>query len=473
MKSGNKHNRNLLIATYIFLAVFVGLIAYLIYFTVHDADGVINNTYNKRQDILSEKVVKGSILSSDGEILAQTVTDEEGNETRYYPYANVFSHVIGYLNNGGYGLENNACYYMLSSNENPFEKIVKDLKDEKLSGDNVVTTLNAQLQQIAYNALGSNRGAVIVTEPSTGKILAMVSKPDFNPNTLADNWDAITAEGGDSVLVNRATQGLYPPGSTFKIVTLLEYIRENPLTYKSYSYDCTGAFDLDGTIINCVQNTAHGTEDTALSFAYSCNSSFINMGLTLDIESYKKTAEELLFNSELPLDMEYNRSSFSLTEDSSLWEKAVTSFGQGNTLITPMHLALIGSAIANGGVLMKPLLMDHIENVNSTTVKKFRSSVYGKMMSEDEAEILRENLENVINTSFGWLFGDCEYTVAGKSGTAQYGTLGYEHSLFVSFSPAQNPEICVTVVVEGGEQRTCSAAEIARVIYDYYYTNMR
>lgn len=135
-----------------------------------------------------------------------------------------------------------------------------------------------------------------------------------------------------------------------------------------------------------------------------------------------------------------------------------------------MHLAMIGNAIGNDGVLMKPYLTDRVESVNGVVIKRFKPEEYGSLMSEEEAAILRDAMTGVAQVSFEWLFGGQEYTVACKSGTAQYGTQGYEHSLFVSFSPADSPEISVTVLIEGGPQRDTSAAEAAKLIYDYYYS---
>ncbi len=463
-------NRSIVVTSYVFLAVFAGLIAYMVYFNIVRADDVINNSYNKRQGILEQKITRGQILTADGNVIATTTKDPGGNDVRYYPYNNLFAHAAGYINNGGYGIESRDCYYMLTSNQNPFEQIVNDITGEKSMGDSLVTTLDSGLQQAAYDALGNNRGAVIVTELSTGKILAMVSKPDFNPNTLAANWAEITAENADSVLVNRASQGLYPPGSTFKLVTALAYIRQNADSFNEYEYDCDSLYDLDGHKISCAFGTAHGVLDLRQSIVNSCNTSFINMGLGLDIDGYRDTAQSLLFNGKLPLDMEYNESSFALDGESSEWEIAQTSFGQGRTLITPMHLAMIGNAIGNDGVLMKPYLTDRVESVNGVVIKRFKPEEYGSLMSEEEAAILRDAMTGVAQVSFEWLFGGQEYTVACKSGTAQYGTQGYEHSLFVSFSPADSPEISVTVLIEGSPQRDTSAAEAAKLIYDYYYS---
>lgn len=466
-----KNNKSIIVSTLIFVITFIAMAGYLIYFNLTQAESIINNSYNKRQGVLSRRTIRGSILSDDKTKLAVTNVDDDGNETRYYPYSGLFSHTIGYLNNGGYGLESLYGYYMLHSNQNFFEQIGNDLSGNRNTGDNVVTTLNVGLQKACYDALGSNRGAVIVMEPSTGKILAMVSKPDFDPNTLAANWSQITGEGSDSVLVNRATQGLYPPGSTFKLITMLEYLREHKNDYGQYHYICDGTYELGNNTINCVRTTAHGDVDLFSSLAVSCNCSFINIGLSLDLDRYKKTAEKMLFNKELPTNLEYNKSRFVLNGESSEWDIAQTSFGQGKTVITPFHLALITCTIANNGTLMEPYLVSSVESTNGMTVKKFKEEKYDTLITEKEASLLKKGMEQVVKDSFSWLFGGVEYTLAAKSGSAQYGTEGYEHSLYASFSPADNPEIAVVAVMEGGPQRNTTAAEVTKQIYDYYYSN--
>ena len=466
-----KNNKSIIVSTLIFVITFIAMAGYLIYFNLTQAESIINNSYNKRQGVLLRRTIRGSILSDDKTKLAVTNVDGDGNETRYYPYSGLFSHTIGYLNNGGYGLESLYGYYMLHSNQNFFEQIGNDLSGNRNTGDNVVTTLNVGLQKACYDALGSNRGAVIVMEPSTGKILAMVSKPDFDPNTLAANWSQITGEGSDSVLVNRATQGLYPPGSTFKLITMLEYLREHKNDYGQYHYICDGTYELGNNTINCVRTTAHGDVDLFSSLAVSCNCSFINIGLSLDLDRYKKTAEKMLFNKELPTNLEYNKSRFVLNGESSEWDIAQTSFGQGKTVITPFHLALITCTIANNGTLMEPYLVSSVESTNGMTVKKFKEEKYDTLITEKEASLLKKGMEQVVKDSFSWLFGGVEYTLAAKSGSAQYGTEGYEHSLYASFSPADNPEIAVVAVVEGGPQRNTTAAEVTKQIYDYYYSN--
>ena len=464
-----KSDKNILYVTIFFLLVFIGLIGYLIYFNVTQAENIINNPYNKRQEILANKTIRGSILASDGTVLATTITDADGNETRYYPKANLLAHVIGYTDRGGSGLENQLAYYLLTSDSNLFIQIRNDISGKKNNGNNAITTLDAGLSQIAYEAMDGNKGSVVIMEPDSGRILTIISSPDFNPNTINDEWDSIVGSQADSPLLNRATQGVYPPGSTFKIITLLEYIRENPENYMDYRYVCDGEFELGSEIMACSGHKAHGEVDLIQSLALSCNGSFINMGLSLDITKFEKTAQKMLFDSSLPLSMEYNKSRFELNGESHKWEIAQTSFGQGKTLVTPVHLALITSAIANDGVLMKPYLVDRIESIDGKITKKFTGSECNALMTKEESDFIKKAMEAVVDESFDWVFENCEYDVAAKSGTAQFGTQGYEHSLFMSYSPVDSPEIVVVVVLEGGENLNTHAGLVAKKIYDYYY----
>ena len=254
-------NKETNIISFIFVGLFMILTGYLIYFNAFIGPEVINNAYNKRIDNLSTKVVRGEILSADGNVLASTTTDADGNENRVYPYGSVFSHVVGLESHGKSGIEKLSNFFLLSSKSNVIEQIANDVSSTKAVGDNVVTTLNVTLQQATSKALGDNKGAVVVMEPSTGKILAMVSKPDYDPNeadAMMSEW--ITYDSADSVLLNRATQGLYPPGSTFKILTTIEYLRENP-NYNNFSYNCSGSTTTKGaSTIHCFNETAHGSE---------------------------------------------------------------------------------------------------------------------------------------------------------------------------------------------------------------------
>lgn len=452
--------------------VFVAMITYVIYFMEVQAETVIANSRNIRQDNFADDVEKGDIITSDGVVIATSNTDEEGNTTRSYPYGNTFAHVTGYDKYGKSGLELEGNFYMLRSHINIFEKVIKGLSEEKNRGDNVVTTIDYDLQTAAYNAMGYCEGAVIAIEPSSGKIRVMLSKPDYNPEEIDYIWNYLQSEEGASstILLNRATQGLYAPGSTFKVMTLLEYIRENPTSYQNYSYECYGNEIFTGVDIHCNDDTYHYTETLEESLAYSCNVSFANIGVNLDYGKFRESMDGMLFNNKLPYDGDYSISSFDIDANSRTDELPQTAIGQGNTEITPLHNAMIMSAIANGGVLMKPYLIERIENDDGGKVKKFKSKSYGELLTANEAAILTDYMQSVCDygTAGSYFYGSA-YDVAGKTGTAEYDNEGNCNSWFVGFSNPENPDLVVCVIVEDYNTYGVSGTWVAKQVFDAYY----
>ena len=446
---------------------------YLVYFTVARAGTFVNSPYNQRQDAFAQRVVRGDITDRNGSVLATTETAEDGTETRVYPYGSLFSHVVGYSDQelGKTGLESVENFELLTSNAFFLEKIRNEFNGSKNMGDTVVTTLDADLQQAAYDALGDNKGAVIVMEADTGKILSMVSKPDYDPNTVAENWEFLNTDEENSPLLNRATGGSYAPGSVFKIVTALAYMRQHP-DYPSYTYDCAGYIAVDDVRINCFAQTVHGHEDLRSSFANSCNASFANIGLNLDIAEYRETAEDLLFNQSLPGVLDYTKSSFALKEDSGTAEIMMTAMGQGNTTVSPYHMALITQAVANGGTLMEPYLVDHVTNYTGTEVRKNVPKSYARLMTSDEAAQLKDYMTAVVNEGTGSVLAGRSYSAAGKTGTAEYSMVDGEktHSWFTGFTNVDNPELVITVITEGSDGSAGGkAVSIAGTVLDAYY----
>ncbi|WP_394522307.1 peptidoglycan D,D-transpeptidase FtsI family protein [Lacrimispora sp. JR3] len=469
--SNPKANHHMLILTYGVVLLFVGLAAYYCYFLFVKSDTVINNSYNARLDNFADRVVRGEIQSSDGRVLARTDVDGEGKETRVYPFDSLFAHAVGYSTNGKTGLEAISNFYLLTSHVNIIEQIVNEMSSIKNQGDNVVSTLDVDIQKAAYDALGKRNGAVVVLEPDTGKILAMVSKPDYNPNTLLADWNRLVAEENTSgQLLNRATQGLYPPGSTFKLVTALEYMRENPANYRDYTFDCNGIYKNGAYTIKCYHETAHGHQNLQQAFANSCNGAFANLGLSLDLNGLKKTADQLLFNSDLALPVAYNRSSYSMEAGADTWQVLQTSIGQGQTQITPIHNAMMTAAIANGGTLMKPYLIDHVENAGGDVIKKFMPQSYGSLMTAEESAALTEFMKSVVTDGTGSALRTDAYTVAGKTGSAEFETGKETHAWFIGFAPAEQPRVVVSVIVEEGGSGGKAAAPIARKLFDLYFS---
>ncbi len=469
-RSKKKKNKQIMAVTWSFTFLFLGMIGYITYYAMTHQQELINNSYNGRQQILLAQNRRGTIYSADGNILAKSVENEDGEEVREYPYGNLFSHVVGYSVNGRMGVEAQANYYLINSNAPLSEKASLDIAGEKYPGDDVYTTLDVDLQQVASTALGVYRGAIIVTEPSTGKILAMVSKPDFDPGTVEKDWDELREDSEKGILLNRATQGLYPPGSTFKIITALEYIRENPETYSNYGYNCTGSITRGEDRIQCYHGTVHGQVGFTRSFAKSCNTSFANIGLSLDRSAFENTLSELLFNSDLPLSTNFSRSRIDVNDDTTDSDMMQISIGQGTTAMTPMHLNMITCAIANQGTLMKPYVVEHVENSAGNTIKAFEPAAYRKIITEEEASILVNLMADVVDEGTASRLKGLSYTAAGKTGSAEYGTVkGDSHAWFTGFAPVGEPKVCVTIIIEGAGAGGDYAVPIAKRIFDAYF----
>ena len=472
-KKKKSKNREFAVITYTFLTMFLCLMGYFVYFQFEESEQFINNPYNKRQELFAQSVIRGEIYSADGMTLAETITDEFGNETRSYPYGRIFSHVVGYTGHGKSGIESIANFSLLRSNISYMEKATSELQGEKNPGDSVTTTLNYDLQLRAFDALSSYDGAVVVMEPETGKILAMVSKPDFDPNTIAEDWESLVSEENeDSALLNRATQGLYPPGSTFKIFTTLEYLHENP-DYANYSYTCNGEYTLNNKTIHCHGNKKHGTEDLKTAFANSCNSAYASLGTELDLDSFSSLCNQMLFNQALPTTLEASKSSYVLAKGDSASSVMETSIGQGKTLVTPFHMALVTSAIANDGVLMQPYVIDHVSDEEGNMVEQYEPEEYGALISAEDAVVLQEYMGYVVEAGTAKRLKNDSYEVAGKTGSAEFSSSSdASHSWFVGYAHQEGKaDIAIAVIVEDSGIGSEYAVPIAQEIFDAYYNN--
>ena len=464
-------NKEIRRVSYAMLLLLFLVIAYFVYFDAALGRGVVNNVHNSRLSKIAESVSRGEILSADGEVLAYTDTDDEGNSVRVYPYGRTFAHVIGTSQVNKSGVELSEDYDLVTSTILPIEKIMNDLRGEKDPGNLVRTTLNAQLQETAWYALGDRYGVAIAMEPSTGKILAMVSLPDYDPNTLPDEYQDILEDEESKVLLNQSTQGLFTPGSIFKIVTTLAYIRSGGRT-ADYSYYCDGSISLltdegDSSSIRCYDGEVHGDVDLEASFAESCNASYANLGLNTGVSNLRKTAQDLLFNQKIPSAFSTSTSSFKLDNNASEWMIGATSIGQGNTTITPMHAAILASAIANDGVFMKPYVIDSVENDEGEVLRRSTPEVGGTLLSGSEAELMQSYMQSVVTEGTGYNLAWKDYSCAGKTGTAEVAGRG-NNAWFIGYAPADDPRIAVCVLVEDAGTASSDTVPIAGEIFDAY-----
>ncbi|MDE6530714.1 MAG: FtsW/RodA/SpoVE family cell cycle protein [Lachnospiraceae bacterium] len=467
-----KRKRGIFLLGTIYIVLFLLMCGNLVYFTIAEREEVINFSYNhKRQELLAEENCRGTIYAADGTVLAETLELEDGTQQRSYPYGDLYAHVIGYVPNGGAGVEQAANMMLLNSSITLPELLANQWEGRKNPGDSVYTSLDPELQQIAYDSLGIYHGAVIVTEAKTGRILAMVSKPDYDPNEIEIIWEDLISDEESSVLVNRVTQGLYPPGSTFKIFTALEYMRQNPDAYTQYHFVCNGYFRYGEETINCFHRTLHGDVDFMSSFARSCNSSFANIGVGLDRGRFADTLLSLLFNSKLPVNMVYNPSHISMRDDMSDGEIMQTAIGQSETLITPLHLNMVTQAIANHGVMMTPYVIDHVSSADGNIVRQYEPVAIGSVMTEEETDYLTRMMIEVVEHGTATKLSGYGFTAAGKTGSAEYldNKDGRSHAWFTGFAPAEDPEIVVTVILEAAGTGGDYSAPIARRIFSRYF----
>ena len=455
-------------------SLFAAMTVYFLIYTNKNSKKLFENDYNKREEALLEKNVRGKIYAASGEVLAETIQDQDGNDVRSYPYKNLFSHIVGYTYKGGSGVEQLQNYNLMHSDISLSDKASYDAAGERYPADDVYTTLDLALQQAASDALGDNRGAVIVTEVDTGNILCMVSKPDFDPNDIEAEWERLGADTDSGTLVNRVTQGLYAPGSTFKIFDAIELMDEDMAAANAFSYNCIGYdnnFTLeDGQPIHCYHWTAHGTVSLEKAFAKSCNCAFVNIGNSLNRDSFCTLLNNMMFGEALPYDLPSGTSSYTLTADTTKEDVTQLSIGQGSTLMTPMHLNMITAAIANGGTVHKDQIIASVKTGTGSTLSETKPEDYRTVMTAEVAAKMREMMRDVIAEGTATKLSSRPYNPCGKTGSAEIVTgESTSHAWFTGFAPEENPEIAITVIVEGAGTGGVSAVPVVRSVLDKYF----
>ena len=455
----------LLRASFAMLLLLASMSAYFTVFMCTSARTVIYNSYNRRQESLEKRNVRGRIYAADGTVLAESLLveeEEEETEIRVYPYGKAFAHIVGQQVIGASGLESTHEIALLTASIDEREKFIYRVKGEKAPGNEVYTTLEPQLQLAAYEALEGQKGAICVLEPATGKMLALVSAPQFDPNELEAAWEQLN-EQEDAPLFNRAVYGLYTPGSTFKLVTALAHLRTTGSD--SFSYECTGVENLQGVPISCYKQQAHGQVDLKTAFAKSCNTAFSVMGLQIDKEQFTNVVNALYLTKPLLSELAYTTGSFSLDGDEV--EQVQAYFGQGTTQVTPYYMAMLTAAIANDGILQQPYVTERLTNAKGETLLEYKNDSSTMLFTEDESALLTEYMVAAAErTNLADFCEEFNIFVAGKTGTAEYTEDGemHNHAWFVCFAPAENPQIAISVLVEDAGLGNESAVPIAKKI---------
>lgn len=462
-----EYREHTIVTIKVLMTLMYGILFGYLYFTVaFKGDELQINQYNPRLDAIEKGILRGTIYDKNLKVLAES-TIKDGEQVRSYPYDNEFAHVVGYSQIGKTGLEAYHNVDLLNSHLSIIEQIAHTFDTAMPEGSDVYTTLDENLQKIAYESLGKRKGAVIAIEPSTGKILSMVSKPDYDPNAILKNYEDLLKDD-NATLLNRATNGLYAPGSTFKILTLLQYIRENG---EKFDYVCDGIETFRDKYIHCYGNTAHGEIDLKAALAQSCNTAFATMGEHITISQLADLADQVLYNGSLPYRYNYSQSSFTTPKDLQSALRVETVIGQGKTLITPLHNLMIISAIANDGKLMTPYLVEKVVSQSGRVVEMTMPKVGKEMFTEEDATLLKGYLTEVVQTGTARNLKSDLYTAAGKTGAAENDN-GPTHAWFIGFAPVENPQIAIVVIVENAGSSHENSVPIAKKMFDYYFENL-
>ncbi len=465
--SENKH----IITVGVILGVLLfSMLAYFVYFMVAERQETVARAENNRYDSAGTRVIRGDIVTSDRVAIAYTEPGSTADaDVRLYPYRELFAPVTGYTSMGRTGLEKTYHKTLMTTSLSFSEVLRNDLLNQRSEGDRVVTTIDSDLQYYCYNLLGEYNGSVTVVDPSTGKILAMVSKPTYDPNLVKEQWSELVSEDNTSGnLLNRSTQGLYSPGSTFKIVTAIEYMRENPATCRDFSYTCNGSITIGNNTVHCEE--IHGTVDMESAMAYSCNGAFVSMGMTLDRGKYGELIKELGFGSTLIEDLASSKSRSTINKGTDDFEMMQTVFGQGQTMETPLQNVMITAMIANGGVMMKPYIVDHLEDANGIVTVQYEPQEMKRILTEEQVEYLNAMLSATVDYGTSPQAQSMYCQVHGKSGTAQYSSsLESTHAWFTAYADTEDSSVAITIMLEQGGHGSPNAAPLASSIINYLY----
>ena len=456
--------------------LFLSLIAYLTAIEVYYRDDYAQSAYNHRNIAEESKILRGTIYDRNAKRLAYSEINDKGEQKRYYPYKNLYSHIIGYTSDQ-YGkslIEKTANADLLGKNNIGEIFNFKKLKNGKLSrGDDIHLTIDHNLQKRTNELMARYNGACVAINPQTGEILAMVSKPDFDPSTdaLSLNWTNLN-ENENSPFLTRATMGLYAPGSTYKVITSA-LLLENGLDGEIIN-DESGKVDFYDKSIYNAGKKHYGETNLNKAFKLSSNVYFATLGSQIEDKYLKNIAKRFMFNTKLDFDFPYTKSKFQ-TNSMSEMDCAVASIGQGKTLATPLELALIASTIANNGKMMKPYIIESITDENMKVLSKSKPEVMAQPIDKSIADTIKDMMLEVVNSGTGTNAKIYGIDVCGKTGTSENElTITDEsktHAVFIGFAPYNNPEIAVSVVLEYAGGGGTYATPIAREMIKTYLNN--
>ena len=438
----------------------------MVYFELFESAKLVDSPQNLRNQVDERFFARGLFVDRNKEAIMERWKSDDGVYHRQMIYPNLYSHIVGYnsYQYGKSGLEYkyNASLLNLSSS-NPISKLKGQILDEGV-GKNIQLTIDHGLQMKAYYALEGHKGAIIAMDPRTGEILAMVSMPSFNVTNIEQDWNTLFQMEKESPFLNRASQGLYPSGSVMKPITGLSLLKENI----DLEYDDKGTTVIDGFTYSNIYGMINGHISLKEALIYSSNIYFADKVQELPPSSLRSTMDEFMLNTSIPFDLPTQKASIFYDEGITKTEKASLSFGQGDGLVTPLHICLAYSAIANGGKIEKPVLVKAILNSKNEEISRYSPEIISEIQNKEDLPYIIESLEETMkkNESQAQI---ASFQVAGKTGTAENKS-DQVHAWFAGFAPSKDPELVITVLLEEeGEGGEAAASPIAGELFRYWF----
>jgi penicillin-binding protein A len=461
---------------YLFVAGFVALVGMLAYWQVYARESLANDPQNGLQTQRSIQTPRGLILAGDGEtVLAKSVGRNTESGTVYdrvYPQGEAFSNVVGYWSTkyGATGIEigQNSD---LSGTAEPatLDGLINQMSGGPQPGNNVVLTLDPQLQRVAYEGLASSvtgRGAVVAVDPKNGEILAMASSPSYDPNNIDETFPELSSDP-DAPLIDRAIQSLYPPGSTLKVLTAAAAL-EKGLSPSHIFFD-SGTYNLPGYTVVNYKGKTYGRVTFTQALVFSINAIFAKIAVEIvGAQALAQKAYDFGFGDS------YENFSLPVTPSNlgpppSEWTPGTTAqnaFGQGPASSNAFEMALVAAAIASDGDLMEPRIVREIRSPDGIILDRPSPSVRHEPLDASTARELNGMMQRVV-TEGGLTTAEIPgIKVAGKTGTAE--TAEAPHSWWITFAPADDPQIAVCAMVENGGEGDDAALPIADQVMEAY-----
>jgi peptidoglycan glycosyltransferase len=459
---------------FVLLALLFGLlVAFTSYWSVFDAEGLEANRANRRVLLEEQQIRRGLVFARDGTVLARNRVRGTGSQrffSRTYPTGPLFSHVLGYdfVERGRAGIER-SHNDELSGDTNEFDSLFDELRGKQREGNDLVTTLDPAAQRAAIDGLAGRAGSVVALEPQTGRVRVMAAVPDYDPNRIPSEFGQLNRAPG-SPLFNRSTQSGYPPGSTFKVVTATAALDSGRFTPDS-ALSGKSPRRIGGVALSNFGGTSFGQITLTTALTNSVNTVWAQVGERLGKRTMYEYMRRFGFNRRPPIDLPADElrtsgvfQGASLLDDSDAVDIGRVAIGQERLLVTPLQMAMVVSAIANAGKLMRPRLVERVRDPDGRTVDTVRPSRENDVMKSETAAALAGMMSQVVKEGTGTAAALEGIDVAGKTGTAEVG--GTNQAWFIAFAPVQSPRVAIAATVErtSGQGGTVAAPVAKRVM---------